>query len=168
MIWGPAYRNVCVCECLGALVCLDCDSPLRRIIMVFCWKLQRERGEGGRAPLGGMGWWQPEGPKECPLLVFADTRVFPGSGDRLSARGLGAPGLGRPQAGRTGSGHLHTVLLGLPVGFIPRVGALGPWCPVQQGEKWWKNLPSGKRDTFPTRISPHANRCHIMSRVPDD
>lgn len=28
--------------------------------------------------------------------------------------------------------------------------------------------PKWKRDTFSTRISPRANRCHIMSRVPDD
>lgn len=28
--------------------------------------------------------------------------------------------------------------------------------------------PKWKRDTFSTRISPHANRCHIMSRVPND
>lgn len=83
---------VCVCKCLGALACLDCDSPLRRIIIVFCWKVQRQRGEGGRAPLRGTSWWWLEGPKGCPLLVFADTRVSPWSGDRPSARGLGDQG----------------------------------------------------------------------------
>lgn len=172
-----------MCRWPGALTCLDCESPLARIIIFLCWKLQPQRGEGRAAEppcqphskelAGG----SCSDPRDVPSWFLQMSLYSQGVVAELQQHGWGAPGLGQLQAEvtglGTGLGHLHVALMGLPMGFsfppavaVPWEGAVGPWCAARQGEE---RSPKWKRDTFSTRISPHANRHHhILSQVLSD
>lgn len=117
----------------------------------------------------------PRGIRGMPLLVSAHVRASPGSSGRPSAGGLGGTRAG------TAPGRQNRLRykLGAPshcVSEAPRGVPLPPqvWLSFgrEQGDPGAlssreENSPQWKRGTFSTRVSPHANRYHIMSRVPD-
>lgn len=77
----------------------------------------------------------------------------------MQQQGQVGPGLGRLQAQVWAWDHLHTVLMGLPMGssLLPWEGAMGPWCPAQHGERWKEGLQSATET-----LSPPESRLMLM------
>lgn len=127
--------------------------------------MRRGEGEGKEAKPPNPHFEERAGgargdPRDVPSW-FLQVSVCPqGAVADLQQQGWVGPGLGLLQAegtdSGTGLGHIHTALMGLPVRFVfppgvavPREGAMGPRCPVQQGEQWRKGFQSGKETLSP-------------------